>query len=155
MTTRPVLTLLSLLVAFVGVTTRAAENPDEIAVKAVIERFLTELGDANDGALPALFASKASIAWASLKAGRWTAGATSFEEWHAGLKIRANRTKFREPVDKWQVQVDDGQLAFVRAETHIEREDRITLRNIDYFTLLKMGGVWKITHGSYTAKAAN
>ena len=132
---------------------RAAENPEELAVKSVIQRFLIDLGNGNLDALPPLFTPKASIAYAQIREGRWTTASTSFEEWHATLKARTNRTRFHEPVDRWSVQIDDGQLAFVRAETHIEREGRTTSHNIDYFTLLKVDGTWKIANGSYVGKS--
>lgn len=154
MTSRCRLAWLLLLLCVASPLARAAENPDETAVKDVIERFLTELGNANLEAVAPLFVPKASIAYAQLRDGHWTAASTSFEEWHASLQAGAAGPKFREPVDRWSVQIEDGQLAFVRAETHIEREGRSTSHNIDCFILLKLDGVWKIAHGSYTSKPA-
>ena len=49
--------------------------------------------------------------------------------------------------------VDDGQLAFVRAEATVVRGGQARSRNVDYFTLLRnSNGEWKFVNGSYTAK---
>jgi hypothetical protein len=58
-------------------------------------------------------------------------------------------------VSEFTVHIDDGQLAFVRADARLIRDGQVRSHNIDYFTLIRDNdGTWKFVNGSYTAKPA-
>lgn len=130
----------------------ASQTAAEGEVTAVVERFLVAAGTHDFAALGTLFAPGASIASASLRDGRWVTASQSAEAWLAAAR-RAAARPYQEPVSRFTVHVDDGQLAFVRAEATLMREGQVRSRNVDYFTLLRdRQGAWKIVNGSYTAK---
>lgn len=130
----------------------AAASP-EAEVKAAVERFLAAAGRQDLDALPGMFAPGASIASAALREGRWVTKSQSFEAWLAVLRAAPRRAPYQEPVHEFTVHVDDGQLAFVRADAYLIRDGQRRSHNVDYFTLMRDGeGDWKFVNGSYTAK---
>jgi len=124
---------------------------DEEAVIALVERFLAAVGDGDLDALPPMFAPKANIGIASRRDGRWVTSTQTFDEWFTVIKARTTRTRFREPVKHFTVHVEDGQLAFVRADATIVVDGQVRSHIIDYFTLLQVNGAWKFVNASYTA----
>lgn len=140
--------LLALPFCFAVSPARAADNPDELAVKAVVERFLSSLGNGDYEAVPALFAPKATISHPAKIDGQRTMINETFEEWFAPLLAATTRKRFREPVNHFNVHIDDG-LAFVRADASYIVDDEIKSNNLDYFTLIKADGVWKFVNASY------
>ena len=125
----------------------------EAEVKAVVERFLAAAGRQDLDALPAMFAPGASIASAALREGRWVTTSRSFEAWLAALRAAPGRAPYQEPVTEFTVHIDDGQLAFVRADAQLIRDGQVRSHNIDYFTLIRDNeGNWKFVNGSYTTK---
>jgi hypothetical protein len=75
----------------------------------------------------------------------------TFEEWPASLRMRTTPSPYTEPVYAFTVHVDNGQLAFVRADATLMRDGQAPSHNIDYFTLIRHDGTWKILSGSYTS----
>ena len=131
----------------------SGQTSPEGEVKAVVERFLAAAGRQDLDALPAMFAPGASIASAALRQGRWVVKSQSFDEWLAALRAAPRRVPYQEPVTEFTVHVDDGQLAFVRADARLIRDGQVRSHNIDYFTLiLDSDGHWKFVNGSYTTK---
>jgi len=127
---------------------RASE--DEQAVIQVVERFLDAAGRYDLDAMPLLFAANANIAATSRRDGELVASTWTFDEWLAALRAIANPRPYTEPVSEFTVHVDNGQLAFVRADATLMRDGRAQSHNIDYFTLILQDGAWKILSGSYT-----
>lgn len=122
-------------------------------VKAVVERFLAAVGRQDLDALPAMFAPGASIASAALRQGRWVTTSQSFEVWLAARRAAPRGAPYQEPVNEFTVHIDDGQLAFVRADAYLVREGRRRSHNIDYFTVIRNDeGHWRFVNGSYTTK---
>ena len=64
-------------------------------------------------------------------------------------------TRFREPVTKFTVHIEEDQMAFVRVDAAAIVDDRVSLHNIDYFTLVREGGAWKFLSASYVAKTVS
>lgn len=140
----------------VAAAQESAESAVEAEVRAVVERFLDAVGRQDLDALSAMFAPGASIAAASLRDGRWVTRSQSFDDWLSGLRAAGPGTPYREPVNEFHVHVDDGQLAFVRADARLIRDGTVRSHNIDYFTLIRdSDGQWKFVNGSYKAKPAN
>jgi ketosteroid isomerase-like protein len=137
---------------FARVTLTRTPSP-EAEVKAAVERFLAAAGRGDLDALPAMFAPGASIASAALRDGRWVTTSRSFEAWLAGLRAAPASAPYEEPVHEFTVHIDDGQLAFVRADAYLMRGGVRRSHNVDYFTLLRDAhGAWKFVNGSYTTK---
>ena len=59
---------------------------------------------------------------------------------------------FREPVAEFTVHIENGQMAFVRADATYIVGDQVFSHNIDYFTLVRDGDVWKFLSASYVAQ---
>lgn len=124
---------------------------DKVAVKTLIERFLTSIGNYELDALPEMFSEKANIGGASFRDGQWKTFTMTFAEFLELLKSTSNPTKYTEPVSKFTIYVDGGMLAFVKADATLIKGGKPMSNNFDYFTLIKEGGVWKILNGSYVS----
>jgi hypothetical protein len=138
------------IVAALGCADRDASE-DERAVTDVVEGFLRVAGRYDLDSLPHFFAPDANIGSASLRDGEWVVSTVTFDEWYASLGERTNPRPYTEPVTEFTVHVDNGQLAFVRADATLMRDGQAQSHNIDYFTLIRLDGTWKILSGSYTA----
>ena len=139
-------------VLFVALSNAWAESDDEQLVKDFVERFLVTLGDGDLDAIPAMFVSNANIGSASWREGKWVASTKTFEEWFIELKAETSWTRFQEPVAEFTVHIEDGQMAFVRADAIFIVDDQVFSHNIDYFTLVRDGGAWKFLSASYVAQ---
>lgn len=129
-----------------------AQAPEQLSARAAVEHFLDALGNRNLDALSALFAPKATMAIARQRDGQWSYTTQAFEEWLAGLTAQNPGTRFREPLTNVTVHVADGQLAVVSADFTVVIDGQVRSHGVDYFTLVKDGGAWKIVNGSYTSK---
>lgn len=126
-------------------------TPDEVSVRSAVERFLNDLGARRLDTLPALFAPKATMVVVRQRDGQWTTTHQTFDEWLTGLKAQAPGTLFEEPLTNVTVHVDSGRLAFLRADFTVVVNGQIRSHGVDYFTLVKDAGAWKILNGSYTS----
>ena len=124
---------------------------DKIAIENTVENFLTAAGNYDAGAISTLFMPKANISGASLKNEKWNSYTMTIEEFITALKSNTNPKKYKEPVNNWIIHIDGGQLAFVRADATLTREGKPQSHNIDYFTLIREPGGWKILNGSYVS----
>ncbi len=124
---------------------------DKAAVKIVVERFLTAAGNYDVDSMPALFCKNANIGGASLRNGKWDTYTTSFEDFLERLKSEKNPAKYSEPVSEFTVHMEEGMLAFVKADAVLFRNGKAQSNNFDYFTLIKETGDWKILNGSYVS----
>lgn len=124
---------------------------DNAAVQALIERFLTAIGNHELNALPEMFSEKANIGGASLRNGEWKTFSMTISEFLDDLKSRSNPKKYTEPVSKFIIHMEMGMLAFVKADAVLIREGEPQSNNFDYFTLIKEDGNWKILNGSYVS----
>jgi hypothetical protein len=120
------------------------------AVQAAVEHFLDVLGKRDLDQLPALMAPKATMAVLRQREGQWTTTIQTFDEWLGALRSQATGTTFREPLSAVSVNVEDGRLAFLRADFTVVIDGQVRSHGVDYFTLVKDGEGWKILNGSYT-----
>jgi hypothetical protein len=143
--------LLGNAVLFSVLSSAWGQSDGEQDVKDLVDRFLLAVGDGNLDALPAMFVSKANIGTASRRNGKWVTSTKTFEEWLIEMKAKTNWTRFREPVAEFTVHIEDGQMAFVRADATVIVDDQVRSHNIDYFTLVREDGAWKFLSASYVA----
>lgn len=124
---------------------------EKAAVINLVEQFLTAAGNYDLDAIPKMFSEKANIAGASLRDGKWNTYTMTIQEFLERLKSRSNPNKYTEPVSKFTVHMEQGMLAFVRADAIFTINGEPRNNNFDYFTLIKENGNWKILNGSYVS----
>ncbi len=124
---------------------------DETNVKKVVEAFVEAAGDYDFEGMEKLFAKNANIGGASLRNGSWHSYTMTLEEFIDLLKAEAEPRKYKEPISKYTIHIDEGQLAFVKANASIVINGKAERTNFDYFTLIKLDSEWKILNGSYVS----
>ena len=131
-------------------TSAAAQSADATAVQTAVEHFLSVAGNHEVDDLPPLLASQATINVARFRDGRWTHTAQTRDEWVVALRAQPASARFREPLTNISVQVEDAQLAHLRAQFTIVVDGTIRSHGVDYFTLVNADGGWKVANLSYT-----
>ncbi|WP_370476496.1 nuclear transport factor 2 family protein [Tamlana flava] len=124
---------------------------EKAAVISLVEQFLTAIGDYDIETVQTMFSDKANIYGASLKDGKWVTNTYTIQEFLQRLKSDDNPKKYTEPVSDFTVHIEMGMLAFVRADAIFTINDEPKNNNLDYFTLIKEDGNWKILNGSYVS----
>ena len=124
---------------------------EKAAAINLVEQFLTAAGNYDLDAIPAMFCEKANISGASLREGKWNTYTMTIQEFMERLKSSNNPTKYTEPVSNYTVHMEMGMLAFVRADAIFTINGEPRNNNLDYFTLIKEDGNWKILNGSYVS----
>lgn len=127
-------------------------TPVEAEVKRAVERFLDAIGRYDLDAVAEMFTDEASIGAASISNGQWATSTLPIREFLARLRSDPNPTHYKEPVSDFVVLVDDGRLAFVRADATLVIDNEPRRHNIDYFTLMNLDGTWKFISASYVSK---
>ena len=144
--------VLSTLLLIIGQSSALAQSEDEEAAKRLVECFLIAVGDGDLDALPDMFVSDANIGTASLRDGSWVTSTMTLDEWLTSLRKRTAWTRFREPVSKFTIHVEDSMMAFVRADATVFVDDQARSHNVDYFMLVREDDAWKFLSASYVAK---
>ncbi|MGB5420144.1 nuclear transport factor 2 family protein [Algibacter sp.] len=150
-----------ILILFIGLTLSfltSAQQTDvldmeseKVAVKNLVEQFLIAVGNYDTDAISTMFSEKANISGASLRDGKWITNTYTIQEFLERLKSYDNPTKYTEPVSDFTVHMEMGMLAFVRADATFIINGEPRNNNLDYFTLIKEDGDWKILNGSYVS----
>jgi hypothetical protein len=122
---------------------------DERAVKAAVEQFLQAVSSHDLDAVEEMAVANANVGWASLRDGEWTTSTMSIDEWVIEARAELNPPVYTEPVMDWTVHIDEGRLAFVRADALLFVGEKAERHNIDYFTLIKTNGAWRFLTLSY------
>jgi len=146
-----VLTAIGLASAVSVAPLRAQAAGDEADVRRAVARFLDDLGHRRIDALPSQLAPRASLAIVRQRDGAWTVTTQTADEWLAGLKAQTTATPFEEPLTNVSVHVESGQLAHVRADFTVLSGGQVRSHGVDYFTLVKDAGAWKLVHLAYTS----
>ena len=124
-------------------------SEDEKEIIATIERFLVVAGNYSLEDMDEMIVKKAIVGIVRLKDGKRETSTLTIEDYFEGVKNRKIRPYF-EPVMEYTINVDDGHLAFVRADAILHTYGVPQSHNIDYFTLIKEVGLWKFLSLAYT-----
>jgi hypothetical protein len=124
---------------------------DESAVKAVVEHFLTALGNDELDIVSAMMLPNANIAFFPKSDGKSIVTSISADQYIFQHEGKQNR-KFQEPVNQYTVNISQGKLAFVRADCTIFYKGIPSHHTNDFFVLMKDNAVWKILSGSFTTQ---
>jgi predicted ester cyclase len=114
-----------------------------------IERFLFVAGNYNLEAMDDMIIENAIVGIVRIKDGKTETSTLTIEQYFEDAKNRKLRPYF-EPVMEYTIHVDDGHLAFVRADAILHAYGVPKSNNIDYFTLIKENGDWKFLSLAYT-----
>ncbi len=126
-------------------------TPDQEDVKATVERFLFVAGNYDLEDMDDMILDKANIGICRIREGAWQNSIITFEEYKANARNR-ELGPYYEPVRNWDILVNEGQLAFVKADAILHKFGVPTSHNVDYFTLLKENGAWQFLNLSFTTK---
>ena len=127
------------------------------AVKAIVERFLLNLGNHEVDKVAADLAPKAIVVISRERPAtgggqsEWTNSEQTGEEWIAAMKRNTNPTMFREPLTNVTVTIDSDHLAYVRADFQVLRDGKAVSHGVDQFTLVREPSGWKFTVIAYTS----
>jgi ketosteroid isomerase-like protein len=141
----------ALITATVFAGPAAAQTADQKAVQQTVESFLLHLGDHEFDTVAADLTPKAIIVITRERDGQWSNSFQTGEEWIAALRKNPNPVTFREPITAVTVTIDDGHLAFLRADFHVMRDGKAQSHGVDQFTLVRDGAAWKIAVVAYTS----
>ena len=125
---------------------------DDQAVKNRVEQFLKAAGEFDLDAIESMVVADANVGSVSLGADKWTTSTMSIQEWVTEARSSINPTVYTEPVTEWTIRVEEGRLAFVRADAVLFVGAIAERHNIDYFTLIKTDGEWKFLSLSYVGR---
>lgn len=123
---------------------------DEKEIIATIERFLVAAGNYNLEDMDDMIIENAVVGIVRLNDGKRETATIPIEEYFEGVKNRKLRPYF-EPVMEYTIHIDNGNLAFVRADAILHSYGVPQSHNIDYFTLIKEETLWKFLSLAYTA----
>lgn len=123
---------------------------EEKEIIATVERFLFVAGNYDLNAMREMIIEKVIVGIVRLKDGKRITTTMTIEEYFENVKTK-NLRPFYEPVKEYTVHINDGHLAFVRADAILYAYGVPQSHNMDYFTLIKENGVWKFLSIAYSA----
>ena len=126
---------------------------EEQELIGVVERFLEVAGKRDHDAMQAMLAPAAIVGRANLSDGKWTGSALSLEQYFSDTRNSPTvLAPYTETVQDYTIHVQDGQLAFVKADATFLPEGKPARNNIDFFTLIRLGGEWKFLSIAWVGK---
>jgi hypothetical protein len=143
--------VLALIMVAVLAASAAAQTADQKGVRQAVEAFLLHLGDHEFDKVAADMTPKAIIVITRERDGQWSNSLQTGDEWIAALTKNPNPVTFREPIAAVKVTIDDGRLAFLRADFQVMRDGKAQSHGVDQFTLVREGAAWKIAVVAYTS----
>jgi beta-lactamase class A len=130
---------------------QAASVDDGAEARAAVEHFLELLGGLRYYALEPLFTPDANVTTARSTTSGFVHRTVNVREWLRELGESPSTRPFQERLSNVEVRVESGELAFVRADFEIVREEGVASSGVDYFTLVRRDGKWKIASIAYTS----
>jgi hypothetical protein len=129
---------------------QAVWTEDEMAVKQKVDQFLKTVGNYDFEALKALCVDDVILGAAGLRNGEWNTRSMTLIDYIGSARDR-ELIPFFEPAQDYIIHINQGQLAWVRADAILHRMGIPLSRNIDDFTLIRDDNEWKFLNLAYTA----
>jgi hypothetical protein len=128
-------------------------SPEEQELIGVVERFLELAGKRDHEAMRTMLAPAANVGRATMSDGKWTASALSLEQYFTDTRNSPTVLQpYKETVQEYTIHVQDGQMAFVKADATFTPEGKSPRNNIDFFTLIKINDEWKFLTIAWVGK---
>ncbi|MFZ1322736.1 MAG: nuclear transport factor 2 family protein [Ignavibacteria bacterium] len=122
---------------------------DQEEIKSIVERFLIIAGNYDLEKMKEIISEKANIGISRLNDGKWECFVITIAEYFEDCKSRKLQPYF-ETVSEWEIDINEGQLAFVKADAILHNFGFPISRNVDYFTFIKENGKWIFLNLSFT-----
>lgn len=118
-------------------------------IKSEVERFLIVAGNYDIEKMKGIISEKANIGISRFNNSEWENSVITIAEYFEDCKTRELQPYY-ETVSEWEIDINVGQLAFVKADAILHNFGIPITRNLDYFTLIKEDGLWKFLNLSFT-----
>lgn len=125
-------------------------SAQETAVRKTIDDVLKLLGTNDAAGLADYFTNDAILIVARQREGKWTNTVETAKRWLERMGSNRGASPFEERLSNVEVTIDNGELAYVRADFEIVRDGKVMTYGVDLFTLLRIRDAWKIAAISYT-----
>lgn len=145
-----------LLIVPLVASTRAPQNPRlEMEVHETVVHFLELLGGLRFYALGQYMTEDANVITARWSRSGFVNRVQSGREWLDGLMEGPGPQPFREELTNVEIEVASGELALVRAEFEIVRDNKVASFGVDFFTLVRQNDQWKLASIAFTSIPAS
>ena len=125
-------------------------SAQEAKVRETVDNLLKLLGTNDAAGLADYFTNDAILIVARQREGKWTNTVETTKRWLERMRSNRGASPFEERLSNVEVTIDNGELAYVRADFEIVRDGKVMTYGVDLFTLLRVGDAWKIAAISYT-----
>jgi hypothetical protein len=148
--------VIAVLIASHGFAQRSDPRPGRIDVEAEMEvhdtvtQFLGLLGGLRFDVLGELMTDDANIITARSTRSGFVNRVQSRNDWLVGL-AEAPPRPFREVLTNFRVEIASGELALAIADFTIVRDTGIATQGVDFFTLIRQDGHWKLASIAFTS----
>jgi hypothetical protein len=115
-----------------------------------VDTLLKDLGNQKVDSLPGYFTPDAVLIVAREREGAFTNSVETAVKWIERMRDNPSPSLFEERISNITITIDNGQLAYLRADFEIIREGKAVSKGIDVFTLLRDGKNWKVAAIAYT-----
>lgn len=122
---------------------------EQLEIKSIIEHFLIIAGNYDLEKMSDMILEKANIGIGRFKDGEWENTVITIADYFEDCKSRKLQPYY-ETVNKWDIDINKGQLAFVKADAVLHTYGVPVTCNFDYFTLIKINSGWKFLNLSFT-----
>ena len=127
------------------------EPEREREVLATVEHVLELLGGLRFYALEPYFTNDANIVTSRKTKQQFVNRVVSARTWIQNMSAGLPPQPFEEVLSNVEVTIEAGELAFVRADFEIVRNGKVESSGVDFFTLIRRQGVWKISSIAHTS----
>ncbi|HQY53324.1 MAG TPA: nuclear transport factor 2 family protein [Ignavibacteria bacterium] len=122
---------------------------EQMEIKSIVECFLIIAGNYDIEKMEGIISEKANIGISRLNEGEWQSTVITITEYFEDCKTRKLQPYY-ETVSEWKIDINEGQIAFVKADAILHIFGVPATRNQDYFTLIKENAKWKFLNLSFT-----
>ena len=121
----------------------------EEEIKATVDSILTAAGNYDIETLASMSFEKANLGVSSYRDGAWHSSVRTMEEYFESIRQRTLIPYCEIPYE-YTIHISEGQLAVAIADNILYRYGIPQTKEINYFTLIKENGSWKIVNVAFT-----